>query len=310
MGLLATPVYAGDTPPAKSETTDKASTPASQSGMTAQPGAATDKKPEAEKGSTLTNDKDKLSYSFGQNIGKSFKQQEIEVNLEIFVKGIQDALAGREPLLNQQEMGQVLMTFQKDRMAKMTAKHKMEGDKNLKEGETFLAENKKKEGVTTLPSGLQYKVVQSGKGKTPKATDKVTTHYKGTLIDGTVFDSSYDRKEPTTFPVNGVIKGWTEALQLMKEGDKWQLFVPAQLGYGERGAGGKIGPNATLIFDIELIKVEPAEAAEKDKTPTLKLETPDKGKEGEPKKEDKPAKEDQPADAKPAAEAKPADQSK
>jgi FKBP-type peptidyl-prolyl cis-trans isomerase len=289
MGLLATPVGAGgtgDTSAAKSEAADKAPAPASQSSATAQPGTATDKKP-AEKASTLTNDKDKLSYSFGQNIGKSFKQQEIEINLEIFVKGVQDALAGSEPLLNQQEMGQVLMAFQKDRMAKMTAKHKTEADKNLKEGETFLAENKKKEGVTTLPSGLQYKVVKSGTGKTPKATDKVTTHYRGTLIDGTVFDSSYDRKEPTSFPVNGVIKGWTEALQLMKEGDKWQLFVPAQLGYGERGAGGKIGANATLIFDIELLKVEPAEAAEKEKTPSLKLEIPEKGKEGESKKEEK-----------------------
>jgi FKBP-type peptidyl-prolyl cis-trans isomerase len=189
-------------------------------------------------------------------------------------------------------MGQVLMAFQKDRMAKMTAKHKTEADKNLKDGETFLAENKKKEGVTTLPSGLQYKVVKSGTGKTPKATDKVTTHYRGTLIDGTVFDSSYERKEPTSFPVNGVIKGWTEALQLMKEGDNWQLFVPAQLGYGERGAGGKIGANATLIFEIELLKVEPPEAAaDKDKTPSLKLEIPDKGKEGEAKKEEKPSKE-------------------
>lgn len=294
MGLLAAPVYAEDTKAIKTDSADKAPAPASQSSTATPPAKATDKTPAAsqpaDKASPLTNDKDKLSYSFGQNIGKSFKQQEIEINLEIFVKGIKDALAGSEPLLNQQEMGQVLMTFQKDRMAKMTAKHKMEADKNLKEGETFLAENKKKEGVTTLPSGLQYKVIKSGTGKTPKATDKVTTHYRGTLIDGTVFDSSYDRKEPTTFPVNGVIKGWTEALQLMKEGDQWQLFVPAQLGYGERGAGGKIGPNATLIFEIELIKVEPAEATEKDKTPSLKLEIPDKGKEGEAKKEEKSSK--------------------
>ena len=148
------------------------------------------------------------------------------------------------------------MNFKKDHVARMAAKQNAEGGKNLKEGEAFLDENKKKEGVTTLPSGLQYKVLKSGAGKTPKATDKVTTHYRGTLIDGTVFDSSYDRGEPTTFPVGGVIRGWTEALQLMKEGDKWQLYVPAQLGYGERGAGGKIGPNTTLLFEIELLKVE------------------------------------------------------
>ena len=132
---------------------------------------------------------------------------------------------------------------------KMEAKRKTDGEKNLKDGEAFLAANAKKEGVKTLPSGLQYKVLKSGSGKTPKATDTVKTHYHGTLIDGTVFDSSVERGEPVEFPVNGVIPGWTEALQLMKEGDKWQLFVPAKLAYGERGAGGKIGPNSTLIFE-------------------------------------------------------------
>ena len=132
----------------------------------------------------------------------------------------------------------------------------MEADKNMKEGETFLAENKNKEGVVTLPSGLQYKVITAGAGPTPKLTDTVTTHYRGTLIDGTEFDSSYKRNQPATFQVNGVIAGWTEALQLMHVGSKWQLFIPANLGYGARGAGGKIGPNATLIFDIELLAIK------------------------------------------------------
>jgi len=129
-------------------------------------------------------------------------------------------------------------------------------DKNQKEGEVFLAENKKKKGVITLPSGLQYQVIKEGTGKIPKATDTVTTHYRGTLIDGTEFDSSYKRGEPASFPVNGVIKGWTEALQLMKVGSKWQLFIPSNLAYGPQGAGQAIGPNATLIFEIELLSIK------------------------------------------------------
>ncbi len=257
MGILATPVSAQDTPTAKGDAAEKAPAPAASTTDAAPPPASQP----AEKSPVFANEKDKLSYTFGQNIGKSFKQQDIDVNVEVFMKGIEDAQAGRNPLISQQEMGQIMMSFQKDRMAKMATKHKEQGEKNLKDGEAFLVENKKKEGVTTLPSGLQYKILNSGTGKTPKETDKVSTHYRGTLIDGTEFDSSYQRGEPTSFPVNGVIKGWTEALQLMKEGDKWQLFVPANLGYGERGAGGKIGPNATLTFEIELLKVEAGEAA-------------------------------------------------
>jgi FKBP-type peptidyl-prolyl cis-trans isomerase len=143
-------------------------------------------------------------------------------------------------------------------MGKMQAKHKAAGDKNLKEGDDFLTANGKKEGVKTLPSGLQYKVIKSGTGRSPKATDTVKVHYNGTLTDGTVFDSSVQRGEPATFPVNQVIPGWTEALQLMKEGDKWQLYIPSKLAYGEQGAGGKIGPNSALIFDVELLSIEGA----------------------------------------------------
>jgi FKBP-type peptidyl-prolyl cis-trans isomerase FklB len=149
-----------------------------------------------------------------------------------------------------------MAAFQKEMMAKQQELAKRLGEKNKKEGEAFLSENRKKEGIKALPSGLQYKVVKAGTGKKPKSTDTVTTHYRGTLIDGTEFDSSYRRGQPASFPVSGVIPGWTEALQLMEEGAKWQLFIPPNLAYGERGAGSQIGPNATLIFEIELISIQ------------------------------------------------------
>lgn len=213
-----------------------------------------------EQPAALSSQQDKLSYSFGQNIGNSLKQQKIELNLDLLMKGVQDAIADKKSLLTPEEMANVLKEFQKERFAKLAEERKVAAETNLKEGETFLTANKAKEGIITLPSGLQYKVITQGTGKTPKATDQVTTHYRGTLVDGTEFDSSYKRGKPATFAVNQVIPGWTEALQLMKEGDKWQLFVPAKLGYGDRGVpGGKIGPNATLIFDIELISVNSVE---------------------------------------------------
>jgi FKBP-type peptidyl-prolyl cis-trans isomerase len=204
----------------------------------------------------LKSDKDKLSYTFGANFGKSLKQQEIEINQDVFVKGMKDGLSGGKLLLTDQEMKDTMTSFQKEMAAKQAEKRKVLGEKNKKEGESFLAANKTKEGVKTLASGLQYKVITEGAGKTPKATDTVVTNYRGTLIDGTEFDSSYQRKNPATFKVNGVIKGWTEALQLMKEGSKWQLFVPSELAYGERGAGPNIGPNAVLVFEIELVSVK------------------------------------------------------
>lgn len=205
---------------------------------------------------TLKSEKDKLSYTFGANFGKGLKQQEIEINTEMFLKGMKDAVSGNKLLLTDEEMKDTMTAFQKEMAAKQAEKRKALGEKNRKEGEAFLAANKSKEGVKTLPSGLQYKVITEGTGKTPRATDTVVTNYRGTLIDGTEFDSSYQRKSPATFRVNGVIKGWTEALQLMKEGAKWQLFVPPELAYGERGAGPKIGPNAVLIFELELISVK------------------------------------------------------
>jgi FKBP-type peptidyl-prolyl cis-trans isomerase FklB len=206
----------------------------------------------------LKNPKQRISYCIGADIGKNFKRSEIEIDPKVLAAGMADALAGKTTL-TEEEMSETLSNFQKEMMTKMQAKQKDSGDKNLKDGETFLAANAKKEGVKTLPSGLQYKVIKSGTGKTPKSTDTVKTHYHGTLIDGTVFDSSVERKEPVTFPVNGVIPGWTEALQLMKEGDKWTLFVPAKLAYGERGAGQKIGPNSALVFEVELLSIEKPE---------------------------------------------------
>jgi len=205
----------------------------------------------------LKTQKDKVSYSIGMDIGTTLKKQELDVDPAILARGIRDSMSGQKPLMTDQEMRDTITTFQKEMMAKQQEQTKQMGEKNKKQGEAFLAENKKKEGVKTLPSGLQYKVIKAGKGKKPKATDTVTTHYRGTLIDGTEFDSSISRGKPASFPVNGVIPGWTEALQLMEEGAKWQLFIPSNLAYGDRGTpGGPIGPNATLIFDIELISIQ------------------------------------------------------
>jgi FKBP-type peptidyl-prolyl cis-trans isomerase FklB len=210
----------------------------------------------AEETQTLKTEKEKLSYSIGMEIGSNLKRQAIDVEVDLLLKGLKDGFSGGKTLLSPEEVRNVLTTFQKEMMAKQKEEARVLGEKNKKEGEAFLAENKKKPGVVTLPSGLQYKVIKAGTGKKPKATDTVKTHYRGTLLDGTEFDSSYRRGGPATFPVKGVIPGWTEALQLMEEGAKWQLFIPPHLAYGERGAGPAIGPNATLIFEVELISVQ------------------------------------------------------
>lgn len=204
----------------------------------------------------LKSDKEKLSYSIGMDIGEKLKQQSIDVDTELLARGLKDRYGGGKTILTEDEARQAFTEFQKRQMAKQAETMRILSEKNKADGEKFLAENAKKKGVKTLPSGLQYKEITPGKGKSPKATDNVTTHYRGTLIDGTEFDSSYKRGQPATFPVSGVIPGWTEALQLMKEGGKWQLFVPSNLAYGERGAGREIGPNATLIFEVELISVQ------------------------------------------------------
>lgn len=193
----------------------------------------------------------KASYSIGLNIGSTLKQQGFELDMEALAAGIKDALTGGKRLLTENEIRGALSALQADTLRKKAAASEI----NKKDGETFLEENKQKDGVETLASGLQYKVTRIGSGEKPKATDTVRTHYRGTLIDGTEFDSSYDSGEPVSFPVNGVIPGWTEALQLMPVGSKWQLFIPSALAYGERGQG-PIPGNSTLIFDIELLDIE------------------------------------------------------
>jgi FKBP-type peptidyl-prolyl cis-trans isomerase len=174
----------------------------------------------------------------------------------MLVQGIEDAASGGEALMTEEQMRTVMMNLANRVKAEQMEKQKQEGAENIKAGEAFLAENAGKEGVKTTDSGLQYKVITAGEGKTPQKSDKVTVHYRGTLIDGSEFDSSYSRNKPATFGVGQVIPGWTEALQLMKEGDKWEIYLPSKLGYGERGAGAKIPPNSTLIFEVELISVD------------------------------------------------------
>lgn len=200
--------------------------------------------------------KDKGSYGIGVDIGRNLKRQNIDVNADALAKGLQDVLGGKKLLLTDEELQVTMTEMQKEIMSKHESASKAKGDVNMKKGTEFLAANKAKEGVVTLPSGLQYKIIKAGEGKKPAATDTVECHYKGTLIDGTEFDSSYRRGQPATFPVNGVIRGWQEALPLMPVGSKWQLFIPSDLAYGSRGAGGDIGPNETLIFEIELLGVK------------------------------------------------------
>lgn len=209
----------------------------------------------AESNTVLKTEKDRLSYGIGLDIGNSLKSQSMDVDPEILSQGIKDVLSGNKPLMTEQEFRETMTNFKKEMMAKQESQMKEMAERNKKEGEAFLAENSKKEGIVTLPSGLQYEVIQTGSGDSPKATDQVTVNYKGTLIDGTEFDSSYQRGEPAQFKVNAVIRGWTEALQLMKTGSMWKLYIPSALAYGERGAGRQIGPNATLIFEVELISI-------------------------------------------------------
>ena len=203
----------------------------------------------------LANEIDSVSYSLGLNVAKNVKAQGLEdINLDALMKAFDDVYSGKDPMLSDLDAGQCLNSYmQKAQLEKSNATREA--------GEAFLAQNKTREGITTTESGLQYEVINEGSGEKPGLTDKVTTHYHGTLIDGTVFDSSVNRGEPVSFSVNGVIPGWTEALQLMSVGSKWKLYVPSELAYGQRGAGGAIGPNETLIFEVELISIEKTEAA-------------------------------------------------
>lgn len=208
----------------------------------------------------LKSEKDKLSYSIGVDMARNFKRQEIEVDADVLARGFKDAYRGTKLGLTDQDMQKITSDYQVKLREKQLGAMKKIGETNQKEGEEFLAANAKKEGVVTLPSGLQYLVVKKGDGPIPKAEDSVKCNYRGTLINGTEFDSSYKTGKPATFAVGGVIAGWTEALKMMPVGSQWQLFVPSKLAYGPRGAGRDIGPNATLIFDIELLGIEPAAA--------------------------------------------------
>jgi FKBP-type peptidyl-prolyl cis-trans isomerase FklB len=204
----------------------------------------------------LKTQKEKDSYALGLNIGRGLSKQPIDVDTPSLLRGLKDALAGAKPLLTDQEVESALAELQTQVHAKQDQQRQQAGEANMKEGADFLASNKTKAGVVTLPSGLQYKILKEGTGPKPAATDTVICNYRGTLLNGKEFDSSYKRGQPATFPLNRVIKGWTEALQLMPVGSKWQLFIPPDLAYGPNGAGPDIGPNATLIFEVELISIQ------------------------------------------------------
>lgn len=204
----------------------------------------------------LESDVQKASYGVGYNLSRNIKQQMGEVlDADAFVLGVQEAFDGKPMQLTDEQVSAAMQTLQQQKQVAATEL----GAKNMQQGKEYLAGNAKREGVVTLDSGLQYEILTEGKGEKPAAEDSVTVHYKGTLIDGIVFDSSIARGEPAVFPVNRVIPGWVEALQLMPVGSKWRLFIPPELAYGERGAGADIGPNATLIFDVELLKINPKE---------------------------------------------------
>jgi FKBP-type peptidyl-prolyl cis-trans isomerase len=200
---------------------------------------------------------EKRSYALGLDLGRQLRKESLEVDPARFAQGFKDALAGNQALMSDEEVRAAIVDLQNEMRAKQAQAQKELAEKNKQAGEAFLAENKKKEGVVTLPSGLQYKILKAGDGKKPTAEDTVVCQYRGTLIDGKEFDSSYKRNQPATFPVNRVIKGWTEALQLMPTGSKWQLFIPPDLAYGERGAGADVPPNSTLIFEVELVSIQP-----------------------------------------------------
>ncbi len=260
------PASAPQNPPASSSQTPAATTPKTPAAKTGTTTPA--KKPTT--ALTLKTEKDKASYAIGLNIGRSMHKDSVDVDTAILLRGMKDGLSGAKPLLTDDEAKATMMALQADLRKKQEVKMQVLGDTNKKAGEAFLAENKTKDGVVTLPSGLQYKILTEGTGPKPTAADTVVCNYKGTLLDNTEFDSSYKRGQPATFPVSGVIKGWTEALQLMPVGSKWQLFIPSDLAYGARGGpGGGIGPNATLVFEVELMSIQPkAEAAAPKPNPT------------------------------------------
>jgi len=218
----------------------------------------------------LTTQKDKFSYALGMNLGTSLRKQSVPVDPNILARGLKDSLAGGKTALTEDQAQATLMEVQTEMRKKQQEQMRVAGEASKKEGAAFLAANKSKDGVITLPSGLQYKILTQGTGPKPTASDSVVCNYRGTLINGTEFDSSYKRGEPATFPVSGVIKGWTEALQLMPVGSKWQLFVPSDLAYGERSPSPEIGPDSTLIFEVELLSIQNKSAGQTPPAPDQK----------------------------------------
>jgi FKBP-type peptidyl-prolyl cis-trans isomerase FklB len=253
-------------PAAKTQTAPAAKTPPKTAGTKPAPAKTPATAAKGAGVAALKTPKEKFSYALGMNLGANLHKQSVDVDPNIVAQGLKAAMAGGKTLLTQEEAQAALMEVQNDLRKKQQEKMQVTGEANKKEGEAFLAANKAKEGVVALPSGLEYKILKPGTGPKPTASDSVVCNYRGTLLNGTEFDSSYKRGQPATFPVGGVIKGWTEALQLMPVGSKWQLFIPSSLAYGERGAGGDIGPNATLIFEVELMSIQPkTEATDKPK---------------------------------------------
>jgi FKBP-type peptidyl-prolyl cis-trans isomerase len=210
----------------------------------------------AEEIQILKTQKDKVSYGIGIDIARNFKKLAIDFDVNILVKGLKDELSGEKLQMTEDDLRATMNTYMGELKQKQMQAMIVAAERNKKEGDVFLLQNKTKEGIVALPSGLQYKILKAGTGKKPTDGDSVECHYKGTLINGTEFDSSYRRGRPATFNITGVIPGWTEALKLMPLGSKWQIFIPPQLAYGERGAGRDIGPNATLIFEIELLSIK------------------------------------------------------
>jgi len=242
-------------PPAKSTTAPAAKAPAAKA-PAAKAGAATTAKTPAKATLTLTTPKDKASYGIGLNIGKGMHKDAIDIDPNILFQGFKDGFSGNKQLLTDEEIKSVLTALQAHVREMQDERTKQLAETNKKEGEAFLAANKAKPGVITLPDGLQYKIITAGTGPMPAASDTVECNYRGTFIDGTEFDSSAKTGKPATFNVSQVIHGWTEALQLMPVGSKWQLFVPSEMAYGTRGASTLIGPNAVLLFDVELLSIQ------------------------------------------------------
>ena len=219
----------------------------------------------AQDASELNTQKEKFSYALGMQMGAGFRKQVLDLDLATFAKGLAESFNGDKTMLTEDEMRTVLADAQEEYRKKQAALREEKAEATLKDGEKFLAENKNKEGVVALPSGLQYKILKQGNGDKPEIDEKVVCNYRGTLLDGTEFDSSAKHNGPATFPVRGVIKGWREALLMMPAGSKWQLFVPPRLAYGQNGSGQMVPPNATLIFEVELLSVKENEGDERDR---------------------------------------------